>query len=96
MKSLEASASGLRGNGLSSSAWRSAALDVNAARRAARPSIAFTNQARLRTERKPTSVESQAPAGAACRRRQKEYESAQSTPVPAAQPHASGPSPSAR
>ena len=38
----------------------------------------------------------QALAGVACRRRQKKYESPQSTPVPAAQPHASGPSPTAR
>ena len=38
----------------------------------------------------------QAVAGVACRRRQKKYESAQSTPVPAAQPHACGPSPTAR
>ena len=38
----------------------------------------------------------QALAGAACRRRQKKYESPQSTPVPAAQPHASGPSPTAK
>jgi len=38
----------------------------------------------------------QALAGAACRRRQKKYESPQSTPVPAAQPHASGPSPTER
>ena len=35
----------------------------------------------------------QALAGVACRRRQKKYESAQSTAVAAAQPHASGPSP---
>ena len=35
-------------------------------------------------------------AGVACRRRQKKYESPQSTPVPAAQPHASGPSPTER
>jgi hypothetical protein len=35
----------------------------------------------------------QALAGVACRRRQKRYESPQSTPVAAAQPHASGPSP---
>src|SRR4029450_1245495 len=32
-------------------------------------------------------------ADMACRRRQKKYESPQSTPEPAAQPHASGPSP---
>jgi hypothetical protein len=31
-----------------------------------------------------------------CRRRQKKYERAQSTPVPTAQPHASGPSPTER
>src|SRR6266852_6298048 len=37
-------------------------------------------------------AESQALAGVACRRRQKKYESPQSTPVAAAQPHASGPS----
>jgi bifunctional DNA-binding transcriptional regulator/antitoxin component of YhaV-PrlF toxin-antitoxin module len=38
----------------------------------------------------------QALAGVACRRRQRKYESPQSTPVPAAQPHACGPSPTAR
>jgi len=38
----------------------------------------------------------QALAGVACRRRQKKYESPQSTPVAAAQPHAFGPSPTAR
>ena len=37
-----------------------------------------------------------APDGAVCTRRQKKYESPQSTPVAAAQPHASGPSPTAR
>src|ERR1700681_1517748 len=35
-------------------------------------------------------------AGVACRRRQRKYESPQSTPVAAAQPHASGPSPTER
>src|SRR6266851_3361035 len=35
-------------------------------------------------------------AGVACTRRQKKYESPQSTPVAAAQPHASGPSPTER
>src|SRR5262249_56731015 len=35
-------------------------------------------------------------AGVACRRRQKKYESPQSTPVAAAQPQASGPSPTER
>jgi hypothetical protein len=35
-------------------------------------------------------------AGVACRRRQKKYESPQSTLVPAAKPHASGPSPTER
>ena len=34
----------------------------------------------------------QALAGVVCRRRQKKYESPQSTPVAAAEPHASGPS----
>src|SRR5713101_8390352 len=34
--------------------------------------------------------------GVACTRRQKKYESPQSTPVAAAQPHASGPSPTER
>ena len=38
----------------------------------------------------------QALAGVAYRRRQKKYESPQSTPVAAAQPHASGPSPTER
>jgi len=38
-------------------------------------------------------VRGQALAGVGCRRRQKKYESPQSTPVAAAQPHASGPSP---
>jgi hypothetical protein len=41
-------------------------------------------------------VRGQALAGVACRRRQKKYESPQSTPVAAAQPHASGPSPTER
>ena len=45
---------------------------------------------------KQPAVRSQALAGAACRRRQKKYESPQSTPVAAAQPHASGPSPTER
>ena len=38
-------------------------------------------------------MSAQALAGIACRRRQKKYESPQSTPVAAAQPHAWGPSP---
>src|SRR5213078_563122 len=42
------------------------------------------------------SPRGQALAGVACRRRQKKYESPQSTPVAAAQPHASGPSPTER
>jgi hypothetical protein len=41
---------------------------------------------------KHPAVRGQALAGVACRRRQKKYESPQSTPVAAAQPHASGPS----
>ena len=45
---------------------------------------------------KQPAVRGQAPAGVACRRRQKKYESPQSTPVAAAQPHASGPSPTER
>jgi len=45
---------------------------------------------------KPPAVRGQALAGMACRRRQKKYESPQSTPVAAAQPHASGPSPTER
>src|ERR687898_2097073 len=40
-----------------------------------------------------SSYDCRAHAGDACRRRQKKYENPQSTPVPAAQPHASGPSP---
>jgi len=42
------------------------------------------------------AVLGQALAGVACGRRQKKYESPQSTPVAAAQPHASGPSPTER
>ena len=42
------------------------------------------------------SPRGQALASAACRRRQKKYESPQSTPVAAAHPHACGPSPTAR
>src|SRR5262245_19870116 len=42
------------------------------------------------------TVRGQALAAAACRRRQRKYESPQSTPVAAAQPHASGPSPTER
>ena len=42
---------------------------------------------------KPPAVRGQALPGVACRRRHKKYESPQSTPVAAAQPHASGPSP---
>ena len=45
---------------------------------------------------KPPAVRGQALAGVTCRRRQKKYESPQSTPVAAAQPHASGPSPTER
>src|SRR5438094_7359702 len=45
---------------------------------------------------KQPAVRGQALAGVACRRRQKKYESPQSTPVAAAQPHASGPSPTER
>ena len=41
---------------------------------------------------KPPAVRGQAPAPSAWRRRQKKYESPQSTPAAAAQPHASGPS----
>src|SRR5262245_23064395 len=42
-----------------------------------------------------SSPSRQALAGVACRRRHAKYESPQSTPVAAAQPHASGPSPTA-
>jgi hypothetical protein len=42
------------------------------------------------------AVRGQALACVTCRRRQKKYESPQSTPVAAAQPHASGPSPTSR
>src|SRR5713226_4792955 len=45
---------------------------------------------------KQPAVRGQALAGVACRRRQNKYESPQSTPVAAAQPHASGPSPTER
>src|ERR1700730_9590595 len=45
---------------------------------------------------KQPTVRGQALAGVACRRRQKKYESPHSTPVAAAQPHASGPSPTER
>jgi hypothetical protein len=45
---------------------------------------------------KQPTVSGQVLAGVACRRRQKKYESPQSTPVAAAQPHASGPSPTER
>lgn len=46
--------------------------------------------------RKWKPVSGQALARVACRRRHKKYESAQSTLVAAAQPHASGPSPTER
>jgi len=42
------------------------------------------------------AVRDEALACVACRWRQKKYENPQSTPVPAAQPHASGPSLTAR
>src|SRR3989442_9005639 len=42
---------------------------------------------------KQPAVRGQALAGVACRRRQKKYESPQSTPVAPAPPHAPGPSP---
>src|ERR1700687_2405449 len=45
---------------------------------------------------KQPAVRGQALAGVACRRRQEKYESPQSTPVAAAQLHASTPSPTAR
>src|SRR5258708_3814543 len=45
---------------------------------------------------KPPAVRGQALAGVTCRRRQKKYESPQSKPVAAAQPHTSGPSPTER
>ena len=45
---------------------------------------------------KHPAVRGQTLAGVAYRRRQKKYESPQSTPVAAAQPHASGPSPTER
>src|SRR5262245_2846911 len=45
---------------------------------------------------KQPAAPGQALAGAACRRRQKKYESPQSTPVAAAKPHTSGPSPTER
>jgi hypothetical protein len=41
-------------------------------------------------------VKSERKVGEACRRRQKKYESPQSTPVPTDQLHASGPSPTER
>ncbi len=44
----------------------------------------------------PGVLDGQTLAGVACRRRQEKYESPQSTPAPAAQPHASGPSPTER
>ena len=42
------------------------------------------------------AVRDQALSGVACRRRKKKYEKPRSTPVAAAQPHAAGPSPTAR
>jgi hypothetical protein len=45
---------------------------------------------------KPPAVRGQALAGMACRWRQRKYESPQSTPVAASQPHASGSSPTSR
>src|SRR6266853_6318804 len=59
--------------------------------------IGWAKAGALRSRRRPAperrcSPRGQALAGVACRRRQKKYESPQSTPVAAAQPHASGPS----
>ena len=55
----------------------------------------FSTLARHLKDGQQPAVRGQAVACVACRRRQKKYERPQSTPVPAAQPHDSGPSPTA-